>query len=137
MVRNDTCVTLYQKIAIDSTVQPTTTTYFVGNPPKASMKLDSKRGRDPSEIALEMDDITDKSLSSAVVRTISSHKGEEIDAMPPIRERIQPEALDSLFETVLPNSSVQDTMVTFRYDGCRVTIFSTGQLRFDFSKNGS
>lgn len=108
-----------------------------GTAPGASMQLNSNRGRDSTEISMEMDDITDRSLSSAVVSTISSHKGEEIAEMPPIRERIQPEALDALFETVLPDSSVQDTAVTFRYDGCRVTISSTGMMRFDFSKNGS
>lgn len=101
------------------------------------MILDSKRERDSTEIAVEMDEITEKSLSSAVVRTISSHKGVEVDEMPPIRERIQPEALDSLFETMLSNSPVQDTVVTFSYDDCRVTISSTGLMQFDFSTNGT
>ncbi|WP_135305635.1 HalOD1 output domain-containing protein [Haloarcula amylovorans] len=76
----------------------------------------------------------DQSLSEAVIWAVSAFTGRETitanangtqEALEPLFDTIDPDALDSLFQTAEDRESMVGT-VEFWYCGCEVTVDSTG-----------
>lgn len=58
--------------------------------------------------------------STAIVMAVAAATGVEPDALPPLYDRIEPDALDDLFRT--PDGTARDVRVSFFYGGCAVTV---------------
>lgn len=71
-----------------------------------------------------------ESLSSKVVTEVATAKGvSPIDA-PPLYDTIDPEALDTLFDGVSRTGHV-----SFSYNGCDVSVKSTGEVQVSNAEN--
>ncbi|WP_415382835.1 HalOD1 output domain-containing protein [Halosimplex sp. TS25] len=65
------------------------------------------------------------SLSETVVRSVATHKDTEEMALPSLYGVLDPDALDSLFDTP---GSIPNGQVTFDYAGCTVVCESDGTV---------
>ncbi|MFC7142230.1 HalOD1 output domain-containing protein [Halosimplex aquaticum] len=65
------------------------------------------------------------SLSETVVSSVAAHKGVEEMALPSLYDVLDPDALDSLFDTPGPT---QGGRVRFHYAGCIVVCESDGTV---------
>lgn len=92
------------------------------------MGEDGVGGRDPSAPADEyhaMHDWSgDEPLSFSVVRAVSMLAGEEPEALQPLYEVIDPDALDSLFT----DRAGRNGTLSFSLDGYDVTIHADGSI---------
>lgn len=100
--------------------------------PDSMKPRNSTHGGDRPDLTVDIDEVAHKSKSAAVVQTVSSQMGKSVDQMPPLREKIHPDALDNLFESTLTDPTVKETEVKFRYHGCWITISSTGTMELAF-----
>ena len=85
----------------------------------------------PDDVAaVDSDAIThtrdaDESPSQSVVTAVAAVTGSNPRRMDPLAEVVDPDALDELFE---PRSATRATArVTFRFDGCLVTVHGDGR----------
>lgn len=65
------------------------------------------------------------SLAGAVVYLVSVAIGQEPEAMDPLFEAVDPDALDVIFRS----RESRTNRVEFRYCGCDVTVISDGEVR--------
>lgn len=81
---------------------------------------------DPPATTLETEgDAVEEPPSERVIRAVSDRKGIDPTALqPPLYDAINPEALDSLFET-----RDTDGRVEFHWLGYRIVVFSSGSVR--------
>ncbi|MDS0477980.1 HalOD1 output domain-containing protein [Natrinema sp. 1APR25-10V2] len=61
-----------------------------------------------------------------VLERIAEKEGEDSLELPPLRNTIDPEALDNLFQ-----SSLDDGEVVFSYHGYQVTVTADGQITIE------
>lgn len=74
-------------------------------------------------------DIEDgESPSKAVVYAVASVRNREPTLLPSLHERIDPSALDVLFEDTRRNGPRTDGCVSFDYCDCRVSVFADGRV---------
>lgn len=66
------------------------------------------------------------SVSSRVVQEVADTLGVGPLELDPLYETIDPDALDSLFQT--PEPAHYDDRVEFTMEGCKVTVFGTGRV---------
>lgn len=66
------------------------------------------------------------SVSSCVVQEVADTLGVGRLELDPLFETIDPDALDSLFQT--PEPAHHDDRVEFSMEGCQVTVFGTGRI---------
>lgn len=64
--------------------------------------------------------------STTVVMAIADAMGVEPDALPPLYDRIEPDALDDIFLTA--KRAACDVLVAFSFDRCEVTVESNGVI---------
>lgn len=65
-------------------------------------------------------------VSMKVVQRVAAATGQRVTQLPPLHDAIDPEALDSLTESVAPHSSSLETR--FTYAGQRVRIDGSGAV---------
>lgn len=71
---------------------------------------------------------TDCSLSYAVLDAVASHEGASMSDLPPLRDAINPDALDTLFARTLDGRARQMGEVRFEYSGYTIAIDTDGQV---------
>lgn len=59
-----------------------------------------------------------------LLHAVADHTGEDLTALPPLWSVLDPEALEGL----LLHSRRTDTTVEFRYNGCRISMDSSGTI---------
>lgn len=69
-----------------------------------------------------------ESVSTVVVTAVAAVTGERNDAMPPLNDAIDPDALDALFGPRYSGEPRRGGVVSFRYNGCHVTAYGDGEL---------
>lgn len=74
---------------------------------------------------------SDESVSTAVLRAVSTVKGREPDSLPPLTGVIDPGALDTLFDPRSNGVIPTGVGVSFTYSGCRITIDSGTSLAIE------
>lgn len=94
------------------------------------MRPEFSRGGPSDQLTVNIEDVTHRSVSVAVVRTVSAYTGRELEELPPLSRTIDPEALDEVIEPMLDDPAVVNTEVTFDYSGLRITVSSSGAMRF-------
>jgi hypothetical protein len=67
-------------------------------------------------------------ISSTVVSTVARAADSSPDELEELYERVEPGALDQLFESLRTGSRPTDGHVTFEYAGFDVTVYSYGQV---------
>lgn len=87
-------------------------------------------GYDPSEgtYHLNHDESDRDSLCYTVLRAVSAVTGKAPQALDPLSDTIDPDALDTLFEISDARGDTVDARLTIRYNGCRVAVYSDGHL---------
>lgn len=66
------------------------------------------------------------SISSRVIQEVADTLGVDPLELHPLFETIDPDALDSLFQTRTP--AHHDDHVEFTFEGCQVSVFGTGKI---------
>ena len=69
---------------------------------------------------------TDQSIITAVVRAVATAEGRPVEALPPLADSINPEAL-----TACIADSNTEALVAFDYSGCRVVVDTDGTVTVD------
>ena len=76
-----------------------------------------------------------RSLSMRVVHEVADHLAVDVTDVGPLHETIDPDALDTLFQT--PSPSNYDDRVTFPMEGCAVTVYGTGKVAVTTQRDAS
>ena len=82
------------------------------------------------EFTVNVDEIAERSIVGAVVRVVAAYRGTEIRELPPIGERLDPDAFEKLMKQALDDPGRATLSVTFHYHGFEITVSSEGQMRF-------
>lgn len=70
----------------------------------------------------------ERSVSTTLLMAISTLEATETEELPPLREAVDPDALDAIFTPRENGSLRRDGTVSFTYAGYDVTFHSTGEL---------
>lgn len=62
-----------------------------------------------------------------VVETVSEAIGTPIEELRPLFEVLDPDALDKLFDVSTRRNSTREGTITFRYEGCDVSVYTDGR----------
>lgn len=65
---------------------------------------------------------------TAIVETVAIAANREPTELDPLYEAVDPEALDTLIQSMETNSTVGDATVTFAFDGHEVTVHRDGRV---------
>jgi len=71
---------------------------------------------------------SDERTSTAVVRAVSAVDGRTPETLPPLAERLDPGALNTLFDTESGGSAPTDRQLSFRYADCHITVYNGDYL---------
>lgn len=90
-------------------------------------------GYDPDDGSyhLRHDESDPNSLCYTVFRAVGAITGKSPQALDPLTDTIDPDALEKLFDRSETRGGTVDACLTFEYNGCRVAIFSDGHLVVD------
>ncbi|WP_306058540.1 HalOD1 output domain-containing protein [Natronococcus wangiae] len=80
--------------------------------------------------AVQYDRLDDEPLSVTIADAVATHCGEEITELEPLHYAINADALERLFEP-RANGLRTGGSVTFRYNGCTVTVTADGEIRVE------
>lgn len=70
-----------------------------------------------------------ESLSENVIEAVAETTGEDAMDMRPLYEVVDPDALDTLFDATPDGTQrADDGHVSFRFNGCDVTVYADGQV---------
>lgn len=86
---------------------------------------------DAADAAVVYEPSPSESLSEGVVRAVATASNRDPvapDGLAPLATVLDPDALDSLFETVGADTNRSDGQVTFRYHGWTVTVEYDGTI---------
>lgn len=64
--------------------------------------------------------------STTVIMTVADAMGVEPDALPPLYDTVEPDALDDIFLSA--KRAARDVLVAFSFNGCEVTVESNGVI---------
>ena len=62
-----------------------------------------------------------------VVESVAATTGQDVDALPPLHDAVDPDALESLFSPLADETPRGPGTVTFAYAGCEVTVRVNGE----------
>lgn len=77
---------------------------------------------------LSADLALDRTPSEAVVDAVAEAEGADPTTLPPLFDAVDPDALDSLFETTSVAPAASTAQVTFSYAGYEVTVEADGAV---------
>lgn len=72
--------------------------------------------------------------TEAVIAAVAAAKDADETALPPLFERIDPDALESLFAATSDRTGQRNGNLTFDYAGCQITVNSHGTVIVDPSR---
>ena len=70
-------------------------------------------------------------LSDKVISEVANKEGTDPAELDPLAKRINPEALDQLFESIGTVPKQQNGIVTFRYMGYTIMVTSNGDISIE------
>lgn len=89
--------------------------------------MDGNQGNGVAESSSVPEGVERQELpSTATVMAVAAAAGVEPDALPPLYDTIDPDALDDLFRS--PHAIRSDVRVSFTYAGCDVVVAGDGDV---------
>lgn len=104
-----------------SEVRSVTNCFKLENEDVSMIRMDGNEGETATERSSVREKVKQGELpSTAIVMAVAEATGVEPDALPPLYDRIEPDALDDLF--LAPDGTARDVRVSFFYSGCEVMV---------------
>ncbi|WP_431357804.1 HalOD1 output domain-containing protein [Haloarcula marina] len=72
--------------------------------------------------------------SEAIVAAVAEAKDEDMTTLSPLFTRIDPDTLDRIFSATSNQTKPCNGSITFDYEGCRITVNSSGTVIVDPSE---